>query len=202
MRESIRAVTVYCSSSRHVTSMYVDGARELGTAIARNGWKLVYGGNNVGCMGTLADAARAGGAKVIGITPQLLLDQGIADQKCDELVVTSGMRDRKALLETRGDAFIALPGGLGTLEEVLEILVGRVLGYHDKPIVLLNLAGFYQPLVAMIESGIEQRFIRAGVRDAFFVAANVTEAIGYLKRDRPADLSVQSASDADRLGAE
>lgn len=202
MHQSIRAVTVYCSSSRHVAPVYLDAARELGTAIARNGWKLVYGGNNVGCMGTLADAARAGGAKVIGITPQLLVDQGIADQKCDELVVTSGMRDRKALLETRGDAFVALPGGLGTLEEVLEILVGRVLGYHDKPIVLLNLAGFYEPLVAMIESGIEQRFIRAGVRDAYFVAANVTEAIGFLKRHRPAELTGRSASDAGRLAAE
>lgn len=180
MRESIRAVTVYCSSSRHVGEIYFAAARELGTAIARGGWALVYGGNHVGCMGALADAARAAGGKVIGITPQLLVDQGIADDHCDELVVTSGMRDRKALLEARGDALVALPGGLGTLEEVYEIIVGRLLGFHDKPIVLLNVAGFYDPLLAMVESGIQQRFIRAGARDAFVVHSTVTEAIESL----------------------
>jgi cytokinin riboside 5'-monophosphate phosphoribohydrolase len=176
-----RAVTVYCSSSRHVASIYFDAARDLGTAIAREGWQLVYGGNHIGCMGALADAARAAGGKVIGITPQLLVDQGIADDKCDELVVTSGMRERKGLLEERGDAFVTLPGGLGTFEEVFEIIVGRVLGYHAKPIVLLNVAGYYDPLLTMIEHGIQQRFIRANARDAYFVATSVSQAIGMLK---------------------
>src|SRR5688500_9795335 len=145
----IRAVTVYCSSSNHVPGVYLDAAAELGHAIASHGWTLVYGGNAVGCMGKLADAARAAGGRVVGVTPQLLVDYGIADRNCHELIVSATMRERKALLEQRGDAFVALPGGLGTFEEVFEILVGRTLGYHAKPVVLLNVAGYYAPLLAM-----------------------------------------------------
>src|SRR4051812_9237283 len=128
-------------------------------------------------MASVADAARAAGGKVIGITPQLMLDHGIGDDLCDELVVTPGMRERKALLEQRGDAFVALPGGLGTFEELFEILVGRMLGYHAKPIVLLDVAGDYDPLIAMIEHGIEHRFIRPNAREAYLVARSVDEAI-------------------------
>src|SRR5579871_319500 len=152
----IRSVTVYCSSSRHVDPIYTDSARELGVAIAHQHWVLVYGGNHIGCMGALADGARAAGGKVTGITPQLLMDEGIGDNQCDELVVTTSMRERKHLLEQHGDAFVTLPGGLGTFEEVFEIIVGRMLGYHSKPIVLLNVNGYYAPLLAMIEHGISQ----------------------------------------------
>jgi uncharacterized protein (TIGR00730 family) len=177
------AVTVYCSSSKSVPSIYFDAASELGRAIAAEGWALVYGGNAVGCMGALADAARAAGGRVVGITPQLLVDHGIADERCYELIVTSGMRERKALLEQRGDAFVALPGGLGTFEEVFEILVGRTLGYHAKPIVLLNVAGYYDPLLAMLEHGIEHRFIRPVAREAYSVARSVGEAIRTLRAE-------------------
>jgi uncharacterized protein (TIGR00730 family) len=177
----IRSVTVYCSSSRHVARGYFDAAAELGTAIAREGWQLVYGGNDCGCMGALANAAREAGGKVIGVTPQVLVDQGIADERCDELVVTETMRQRKEQLEQRGDAFITLPGGLGTLEEIFEIVVGRMLGYHRKPIVLLNVAGFYEPLLAMIDQGIEQKFIRDNAREHFHVSATVVDAVDYLR---------------------
>jgi len=183
----MRAVTVYCSSSSHVDPVYFSVAAELGAAIARQGWRLVYGGNRVGCMGALADAARAAGGKITGITPRLLVDQGIADLNCDELVVTESMRERKALLEERADGFVTLPGGIGTFEEVFEILVGRVLGYHSKPIVLLNVADYYAPLLAMIEHGIETRFIRPATRDAYFVAMTVAEAIAFLNRAGNAD---------------
>ena len=176
----IRAVTVYCSSSRHVDGVYTRAAQELGGAIARQSWGLVYGGNCIGCMGAMADAARAAGGKVIGVTPQLLVEDGIADEKCDELVVTFDMRERKELLEQRGDAFVTLPGGLGTFEEVFEIIVGRMLGYHSKPIVLLNVNGYYGPLLTMIEHGIEQRFIKPKARDAYFVATDVAQTIEYL----------------------
>lgn len=177
----IRSVTVYCSSSKSVPSIYFEAAAELGRAIAEQGWSLVYGGNAVGCMGALADAARAAGGTVVGITPQLLVDRGIADDGCNELIVTAGMRERKALLEQRGDAFIALPGGLGTFEEVFEILVGRTLGCHKKPIVLLNVAGYYNPLLAMIEHGIEHRFIRPVAREAYDVVSTVGEAMQLLR---------------------
>jgi uncharacterized protein (TIGR00730 family) len=186
----IHAVTVYCSSSSRVAAPYIAAARDLGESIAKMRWQLVYGGNKIGCMGVLADAARAAGGKVIGITPQLMVDKGIGDEKCDELIVTEGMRERKELLEQRGDAFAVLPGGIGTLEEVFEILVAKSLGYHHKPIVLVNVAGFFRPLLSMLEHGTREGFIREKVKDLLFVAANVSEAIDYLKRhargDRPA----------------
>jgi uncharacterized protein (TIGR00730 family) len=181
MSLSIGVVTVYCSSSRQVPNVYLNGAIELGAAIAAAGWRLVYGGNRIGCMGALADAVRAAGGKVTGITPQLLVDQGIAHDLCDELIVTGGMRERKALMEERADAFIALPGGLGTFEEVFEILVSKVLGCHSKPIILLNVADYYAPLLAMIEHGIEQRFIKPSSRDAYKIVGTVSEAIDFLK---------------------
>jgi hypothetical protein len=168
-----------------VPQAYFDAATELGIAIARAGWRLVYGGNRVGCMGALADAVRAAGGSVTGVTPRLLVEQGIADECCDELVITTTLRERKAVMEERGDAFIALPGGLGTFEEVFEILVARLLGYHQKPIVLLNVANYYNPLLAMINHGIEQRFIKAKAHEAYFVATTVGEAIEYLTQRAP-----------------
>src|SRR3954468_12383983 len=123
-RTSIGAVTVYCSSSSKVAPIFADATAELGRAIAQRGWKLIYGGNAVGLMGVLADACRAGGGKVVGVTPRLFIDKGVADCRCEELIVTDGMRDRKATMEQRGDAFIALPGGFGTFEEFFEIICG------------------------------------------------------------------------------
>ena len=179
---TIRSVTVYCSSSTRVPKFYFEAAAELGEAIARAGWRLVYGGNRIGCMDALASSARAAGGKVVGITPQLLVDEGIADELCDELIVTAGMRDRKALLEDRGDAFIGLPGGLGTFEELFEIIVGKVLGCHGKPIVLLNVEGYYSPLLTMIDHGIELGFIRPNAREAFAVFSSVGDAMSFLSR--------------------
>ncbi len=186
MASAIQAVTVYCSSSKRVGREYCEAAREMGEEIARAGWRLVYGGNNVGCMGILADAARAAGGKVTGITPQLLMDKGIGDEKCDELVVTAGMRERKALLEQRGDAFVALPGGIGTMEEVFEVLVGKSLGYHRKPIVLVNVRGYWGKLMEMLEKGVVEGFIRdgaGGLGEKIFVASDVREAVEYLKKE-------------------
>jgi len=189
----IRAVTVYCSARENVDRVYFDTATRLGAAIAGKGWQLVYGGNDLGLMGALANAARAAGGKVIGVTPRLFVDQGVADQKCDELIITDTMRQRKEVVEQRGDAFIALPGGLGTLEEFFEILVGRMLGLHDKPIVLLNVADFYAPLLGMLEHAIEQRFVKPSARQFFHVAGSVElameriekEAVGKIRMTKP-----------------
>jgi uncharacterized protein (TIGR00730 family) len=186
VRSNIRAITVYCSSSGDLAAPYLRAGAELGAAIARAGWTLVYGGNRIGLMGVVADAARAAGGPVVGITPQLMLDHGIGDDRCDELVVTAGMRERKALLEQRGDAFVALPGGLGTFEELFEVLVGRLLGYHGKPIVLLNVAGYYDRLIAAVEHGIEEGFIKAKSRDAWRVAPDVAAAMDNLRSAPPA----------------
>ncbi len=181
----IRAVAVYCSSSTQVDTGYIRAAGELGQALVESGWSLVYGGNNVGCMGALADAARSAGGRVLGITPRLFVAKGVVDQSCHELVVTECMRERKRLMEERADAFIALPGGLGTLEELFEIIVGRQLGVHDKPIVILNLNGYYDPLLALLEHGIESGFIRPGSRRLWFVASKIPDAIAHLQGNLP-----------------
>ncbi|HEV2292927.1 MAG TPA: TIGR00730 family Rossman fold protein [Tepidisphaeraceae bacterium] len=186
----IRSVTVFCSSSSAVPRVYADAAAELGRAMAQQRWTLIYGGNNIGTMGALADACRAAGGQVVGVTPRLFIDKGVDDKSCHELVVTDCMRSRKAAMEQRGDAFIALPGGLGTLEEIFEIIVGKQLGYHRKPIVLLNVDGYFDPLLTMIDHGIEQHFITPAVRKLYFVAATVEEAIGHIRAPRPPCLRV------------
>jgi len=172
-----------------VAQAYFDAGAQVGEAMAKNGWALVYGGNSVGLMKTVADAVRLHGGRVVGITPQLMVDKGIHDALADELVVTNDMRDRKALMEQRGDAFLTLPGGLGTLEEIFEIIVGKQLGYHDKAIVLLNINGYFTPMLEMIEHGIEQKFIKARARGLYFVAGTVEEAMEHFKVYRPAPMA-------------
>jgi uncharacterized protein (TIGR00730 family) len=178
---AIGAVTVYCASSSNIAAAYVEAARALARGIAEAGWTLVYGGNHVGLMAAVADAARGAGGRVVGITPQLLHDRGVSDAAADELVVTPSMRERKAMLEARGDALVALPGGLGTFEEIAEVVVGKQLGYHAKPIVLVDVDGYYQPLLTLLEHGIELGFIKASARGLVHVAATAADAIEYLR---------------------
>ncbi len=193
----IASVTVYCSSSSRIDQIYLDAAAELGRTLARNRWTLVYGGNDVGMMGVLAGAVRGAGGKVIGVTPQLFIDKGVEDQFC-ELHVTACMRGRKAKMEECGDAFIALPGGLGTLEEFFEIVCGKQLAYHNKAIVLLNIAGYYDPLLKMIEHGLEKNFVRPRATQLYFVARSVDEAIEYLHRYEAAAPSSDLSFETDR----
>ena len=178
---AINAVTVFLSSSTKVSHLHFDAAREMGRAIAREGWTLVYGGNYVGCMAFLADGARETGGKVVGVTPQLFIDKDLADTLCDELIVTHTMRERKHLLEARADAFITLPGGLGTFEEFYEIVVGAQLGYHRKPVILLNINDFYTPMLQMLDRGVEEHFIRPEARALIQVATTVDGVIALLK---------------------
>lgn len=159
------AITVYCSSSTHLDPDFHAPAIIVGRELARRGVTLVYGGGCVGLMGEIARAARAAGGKTIGIITKRLMQAEVGDTACDELIVVDTMRERKRLLESRGDGFLILPGGVGTYEEFFEILVGRQLGEHDKPIAVVNSHGYYNPLIAMIEHGIEHRFIPERVRD-------------------------------------
>jgi uncharacterized protein (TIGR00730 family) len=178
----IQNVTVYCASSSKLAIVYRDAAHALGRAIAKRGWGLIYGGDSAGLMGAVAEGAFLANGRVIGIVPQRLFDAGIKNERCQEIVVARDIRHRKEILESRGDALLALPGGLGTLEEFFEVVVGRQLGFHAKPIVLLNIAGYYNPLLAMIEHGIEHHFIKPACRELFFVADSVDEAVNYLAR--------------------
>src|SRR3954471_17807679 len=154
------AVCVFCASSDLIPQRYIELAAEVGAEIARRGHMLVTGGGSVSCMGAVARAARAGGARTIGVIPRALLASEVADDDADELLVTDDMRTRKAAMDERADAFIALPGGLGTLEELLEIWVARSLGMHNKPVVVLDPDGTYAGLRAVVASLEERGFVR------------------------------------------
>jgi uncharacterized protein (TIGR00730 family) len=158
--------------------------RELGSALAEAGHTLVWGGATVGLMGELARAVRAAGGRTEGIIPEGLLALEIADTSADDLVITPDMASRKAEMARRADAFVALPGGFGTLEELLEQLTLRLLHAHDKPVVLLDSGGFWQPLVAVFERLYEERFARPESRAAYVVAPDVPSAMAAL-HDEP-----------------
>jgi len=179
--KGIRNITVFCSSSDEIAAHFLQAADELGRAIAAEKWSLVYGGNRLGMMGRLADAARTGGATVVGITPQCFVDDGYSDDLCHELIVTPDIRQRKALLEERGDAIVVLPGGIGTMEEFYEVLVAKALGRCGKPLVLVDIDEYFVPLVAMIEHGIERGFIRGRAKTLYSVATSVHQVIAYLR---------------------
>jgi len=181
----IRSVTVFCGSSDSVDGKYFAAAEELGAKLARRGWRLIYGGGGVGLMGSLARAVLAHGGEVTGIIPKALLELGVGDTGLTELVVTDGLRDRKAIMDERGDAFVALPGGLGTLEEVLEALTLKQLGYHRKPIAVLDLHGFFDPLWAQFQRGIDEGFIKPEFLDLWYPAPDIDALLRYLDGYEP-----------------
>ncbi len=170
------AVCVFCSSSGRIDPSYVELAAAVGTELAGRGHSLVSGGGSVSCMGAVARAARAGGAHTVGVIPRVLLDLEVADDDADELLVTDDMRARKGLMDARADAFLALPGGLGTLEELLEIWVARTLAMHAKPVVVLDPDGIFEPLRAQVDLLVEGGFVRAGAQAAVTWVRDASEA--------------------------
>jgi uncharacterized protein (TIGR00730 family) len=176
------AICVFCASSERIAQPYVDLAAEVGAEIARRGHTLVTGGGSVSCMGAVARAARAGGGRTVGVIPEALLAWEVADEEADELVVTSDMRVRKGEMDRRADAFLALPGGLGTLEELLEVWVARILRMHDKPVVVLDPDGVFSHLRAQIDQLVSAGFARPSVHDAIAWTTDVSEAIDLLER--------------------
>jgi uncharacterized protein (TIGR00730 family) len=149
-------VCVYCASSEAVGEEHRRVARELGAAIAQRGWGLMYGGGNIGLMGEVARATLAAGGHVTGVIPHLLADREVALEEVSRLVRTDTMRERKALMDEGSDAFIVLPGGIGTLEELVEILTLKQLGYHDRAVILLDPTGYWDPLLVLLTRMVEQ----------------------------------------------
>lgn len=178
----LQNICVYCSSSNHLATRYFDVADAVGRLLAHRGYTLLYGGGNAGLMGQMARAVHAHGGRVVGVIPaRLKAREGVAYDVADELIITETMQERKALLFTRADAFLVLPGGFGTLEEFMEVLTLRHLGYHDKPIALLNTDGFYDPLVDLFEHFYREQVARASARTAYYVAADPEDALRYLE---------------------
>ncbi|WP_027592544.1 TIGR00730 family Rossman fold protein [Pseudomonas sp. LAIL14HWK12:I7] len=156
----VRSVCVFCGASIGANPAYREAAVALGQAIARRGLTLVYGGGAVGLMGVVADAAMAAGGEVVGIIPQSLLDAEVGHKGLSRLEVVDGMHARKARMAELSDAFIALPGGLGTLEELFEVWTWGQLGYHAKPLGLLDVNGFYEKLGGLLDHIVEEGFVR------------------------------------------
>jgi cytokinin riboside 5'-monophosphate phosphoribohydrolase len=150
MLDAMVTVCVYCASSEAVSEVHRAVARELGAGIAARGWGLMYGGGNIGLMGEVARATLEAGAHVTGVIPHLLADREVALEEVSSLVRTETMRERKALMDEGSDAFIVLPGGIGTLEELVEILTLKQLGYHDRVVVLLDPTGYWDPLLELL----------------------------------------------------
>lgn len=159
MAEPAFSICVYCGSRPGENALFAQAARAVGTWIGANGGQLVYGGGRSGLMGTVADATQAAGGRVVGVIPQSLVDKEHARHACDELHIVRTMHERKALMAERSNAFLALPGGIGTFEELFEVWTWRQLGYHDKPIGLLNVAGYYDAMLAFLQHSVASGFI-------------------------------------------
>lgn len=175
-----KKICVYCSSSDTIDQKYFVVAEKLGEALAKQGATLVYGGGNVGLMGKIALSVQACGGKVIGIIPKRLVEREVAYRSCDELIITKTMRERKALMDEKSDAFITLPGGFGTLDEVMEAITIRQLGFHQKPIVFLNTDGFYNHLLTFFEQLYIQGFAGRQMTKHYQVALSVEEAVQFV----------------------
>ena len=166
----MRNVCVYCGSSAGNEPHFIEAARELGRVLAERDLGLVYGGASIGMMGAVADEVLRQGGRAIGVIPESLMHNEVAHPDLTELHVTAGMHERKTLMEHKADAFIALPGGLGTLEELFEILTWAQLGFHNKPCGVLNVAGYFDQLLAFLDQCVASGFVRQGHRDMLQVA--------------------------------
>jgi uncharacterized protein (TIGR00730 family) len=171
------AVCVFCSSSQLIEPHHLDLATDLGAELARRGHALVSGGGRVSMMGAVARAAREGGAHTLGVIPQALVGLEVADDDADELVVTPDMRSRKGHMDAASDAFVVLPGGIGTLEELLEVWVARSLGMHTKPVVVCDPTGVYASLRRLVEDLVDARFVRAAAASELVWTTDVGAAV-------------------------
>ena len=174
-------ICVYCSSSDFVDKKYFDAAKELGELIAKYNYNLVYGGSVLGLMGEVALNVKKNGGNVLGVVPKKIHEARIDFPKDIELIITKDMRERKQTMENHADAFITLPGGFGTLEEISEMIVAKQLGYHFKPLVFLNINHFYDKLFEFYDYFYEEKFARGNADELFFRANTPKEALEYIK---------------------
>lgn len=187
----LQAICVYSSSSDAVPQHYFDAAEQLGGCIGQAGYNMVYGGGCIGLMGASARAVQRSGGKVVGVIPHFLNIPGVVYEQADELILTHDMRERKSVMAERSDAFIALPGGFGTLEEMLEMITLKQLGQHTKPIVFINTEGFYDPLINTFELMFTQQFAKPEYRELYHLAPDATDALAYIQSYQPSERLVK-----------
>lgn len=181
----MQRICVYCGSSPGARPVYAEAARELGTALVDNGIELVYGGASIGIMGVIADRVLELGGRVHGVIPEFLKAKEIAHTGVTELHVVASMHDRKTTMAALSDGFIALPGGYGTLEEITEIVTWGQLRFHDKPCGLLNVDGYFDPLLAYLDHAVGEGFLRPENRRMLMTGTNAAALIGRFERYLP-----------------
>jgi uncharacterized protein (TIGR00730 family) len=181
----LSSICVFCGSNAGAQPAYVDTAEAVGRGLARRGVRVVYGGARVGMMGALADAARSAGGDVVGVMPQAIFDREVGHTGLDDLRVVGSMHERKALMAELSDAFIALPGGVGTLEELFEVYTWAQLGIHEKPLGLLDVAGYYRPLVAFLDHAVREQFVRPSTRSMLAVGEELDDLLAAFEAWRP-----------------
>ncbi|HEU5020653.1 MAG TPA: TIGR00730 family Rossman fold protein [Bryobacteraceae bacterium] len=186
-------ICVFCGSSVGADPKYVTEAKSLGEQIAARGFGLVYGGTSIGLMGAVADAALAGGAEVIGVLPRHLRDREIAHRGLTKLHLVESMHERKALMASLSDAFVALPGGYGTLDEFFEIVTWAQLKIHSKLCILINTGGYYEPLLRFLDHVAREEFVGPGNRELVQVAQNPAEALEWIQRSRSSRMAARTA---------
>ena len=188
MKEEIRGnICVFCASSANIDSHYLEAARDLGGLLAREGWRCVNGGGAVGLMGALTDGVLDAGGKVTGVIPKFMVDNGWCYDRLDDVVITADMHQRKQMMSEMASAVIAMPGGVGTLEELLETLTWRQLGLVKVPIIILNTMGYYDPLLAMLHQAIDEGFMKESHARLWRVAATPAEAVALLDDISPVE---------------
>jgi uncharacterized protein (TIGR00730 family) len=183
--QHVTRLCVYCGSAAGDDRRFEEAARELGDALAKAGIELIFGGGRVGLMGVLADAVLAAGGRVVGIIPERLRAAELAHPAIGELVIVGSMHERKRVMAERADAFAVLPGGIGTLDETFEILTWRQLGLHDKPIFLVDVAGYWQPLRDLLDHLVAHGFTKSLVPRLLQIVPNVAELMRALAYTRP-----------------
>jgi uncharacterized protein (TIGR00730 family) len=195
---TVRRLCVFCGSSSGRRAAYTEEARRLGQTLAERGLGLVYGGGHVGLMGALADAALGAGGSVVGVIPQALVDKELAHPGLTELRVVDTMHERKALMADLADGFIALPGGFGTADELFEILTWAQLGLHARPIGLVNVDGFFNPLLAWLDHTVQEQLVRPEHRRLLLEAADCERVLELMLDYRPAAERPKWIGEADR----
>ena len=181
----MRSICIYCGSNTGSNPIYAERAAALGTRLAQQGLAVVYGGGNVGLMGVVADAALAAGGEVVGVIPEQLVGWEVAHTGLTRLEVVANMHERKARMFDLSDGFVALPGGFGTLDEMFEMLTWRQLGIGDKPCAFLDVQGFFEPLVAMMDRMVEERFLHADQRRDLWHGDDLDAMLHWMQQYRP-----------------
>jgi uncharacterized protein (TIGR00730 family) len=178
-----RSICVFCGSAPGARPIYADAARELGTLLARSGTTVVYGGGRLGLMGIVADAALQAGGRVVGVIPRMLIERELAHPNLTRQHVVTTMHERKTLMAEMSDGFVGLPGGMGTFDELVEIVTWAQLGLHAKPVVLANIDNYFAPLYAMLDNAVAEGFVTAESRSRWRNAQTVTSVMGILTKE-------------------